>query len=281
MRFYVKSESVDLGKKLITIRDKDEIHHIRHVMRLGKGMDIALFDGRGNEFEGQIKQDDSNSIEINIKSSYKSKREAPHKVTLYQAIPKKTNLDLIVEKATELGVSRITPIVTERCEVRNIFKNKLERLKRIAMAASKQCNRSTLPIISDAIDFKKEFENVSKKADITLIPISAARFNEIEAKAILEKQGLFCNIAHVMWLKPFKKDHILKALNNSKAGLVIDAGFEICGASQGIAYELMLLTGKPVKALGLEDRSVGVSFESRNETPGVDKIVKTVKDILC
>lgn len=132
------------------------------------------------------------------------------------------------------------------------------------------------------VSFKdsREFSNSDNKADITLIPISAARFNVLEAASMLEKEGIKCNFAHVVWLKPLRKDHIIKALNNSKAGLVIDAGFETCGASQSIAYELMLETGKPVKALGLEDRSVGVSFESRNQTPSADKITETAKDIL-
>ncbi len=126
----------------------------------------------------------------------------------------------------------------------------------------------------------EEFANTNNKADVTLISISSARFNVIKAASILEKEGIRCNLAHVMWLKPFKKDHILEALNNSKRGLVIDAGFEICGASQSIAYELMLETGKPVKALGLEDRSVGVGLESRNPTPSAERIVAGVKDFL-
>ncbi len=56
--------------------------------------------------------------------------------------------------------------------------------------------------------------------------------------------------------------------------------FEICGAAQSISYELMLETGKLVKALGLEDRSVGVSFESRNETPSAERIIATVKELM-
>lgn len=127
----------------------------------------------------------------------------------------------------------------------------------------------------------REFSNSDKKAEISLFPISAARFNADEAAERLNSEGIKCNVAHVMWLKPLKKEHLLSALGNSRAGLVIDATFEICGAAQSISYELMLETGKPVKALGLEDRSVGVSYESRNPTPSAEKIVATAKDILC
>ncbi|UCF00114.1 MAG: hypothetical protein JSV82_03345 [Planctomycetota bacterium] len=127
----------------------------------------------------------------------------------------------------------------------------------------------------------REFSNTDNEADITLMPISAARFNVDAAIEQLNLEGIKCNVAHVMWLKPLKKDHLLGSLANSRAGLVIDATFEICGAAQSIAYELMLETGKPVKAFGLEDRSVGVSYESRNETPSAEKIVAAVKNILC
>ncbi len=126
----------------------------------------------------------------------------------------------------------------------------------------------------------EEFSDSDNPADITLIPVSAARFNVDEAVEQLKSEGIKCNVAHIMWLKPLKKGHVLGALANSRAGLVIDATFEMCSAAQSIAYELMLETGKPVKALGLEDRSVGESFEFRNPTPSVERIVATAKALM-
>lgn len=125
----------------------------------------------------------------------------------------------------------------------------------------------------------EEFTSSDNKADITLIPISAARFNINKVVKQLNSEGIKCNIAHVMWLKPLKKEHLLSALSNSRAGLVIDATFEICSAARSIAYELMLESGKPVKALGLEDRSVGESLEFRNPTPSSEKIVAAAKEL--
>lgn len=121
-----------------------------------------------------------------------------------------------------------------------------------------------------------EFENFYTPADITLMPISAARFSVDEAIQKLNSHGIRCNVAHIMWLKPLAKEHLLSALAQSKMGLVIDAAFETCGAAQSIAYSLMWETGIPVKALGLYDRSIGVSPETRNPTPDADKIVETV-----
>jgi pyruvate dehydrogenase E1 component beta subunit len=128
---------------------------------------------------------------------------------------------------------------------------------------------------------KDEFVNSDMSADITLMPISSARFNIKEAISRLDSEDIKCNVAHIMWLKPLKKEHLLSALANSEAGLVVDATFEACSAARSIAYELMLETGKPVAVLGLEERSVGVSLDSRNSTPSVDKIVTAAKDILC
>ena len=123
----------------------------------------------------------------------------------------------------------------------------------------------------------EEYVNTCQPADVTLVGISAARFNLAEAVEILAEEGITCNVAHCYWLKPFKTDHVLKALANTRMGLVVDAGFEICGAAQSLAYNLMWQTGKPVKALGLEDRSSGVSPASRNSTPSAERIAETVR----
>jgi len=127
-----------------------------------------------------------------------------------------------------------------------------------------------------SFDNSEEFETTCHPADVTLIGISAARFQLDQAAALLAQEGVTCNIAHVMQLKPFSAEPVVKALSQSKLGLVVDAGFEICGASQSLAYDLMWRTGRPVKALGLFDRSVGANAESQNRTPSAERIVETV-----
>lgn len=134
------------------------------------------------------------------------------------------------------------------------------------------------------VSFKndKEMPNViCDDADITLYAISATRFNVNEAKEMLEREGIKCNVVHIMWLKPFAlTQQRLKPLKQSKAGVVIDSGFEIAGASQSIAYELMLATGVPVKALGLYDKSVGVAPQFQNRSPDAHRIADTVRALL-
>lgn len=124
-------------------------------------------------------------------------------------------------------------------------------------------------------------DRLDPEAEITLYAISAARFNAIEAVGCLRKEGIRCNLIHLLWLKPFELTaRVLEPLKNSGVGLVIDSAYEIAGASQSIAYELMFATGLPVKALGQFDRSPGTAVRLENGTPTPSRIVETVKDLL-
>lgn len=124
-------------------------------------------------------------------------------------------------------------------------------------------------------------DNISDNATITIYGISAARFNVIQAIALLQEEGIYCNVIHIMWLKPFViTSRMIDPLKESGCGLVVDSAFEIAGASQRIAYELMLATGCPVKALGQQDRSSGVASQLENGTPTPARIVEVVKAML-
>jgi len=138
----------------------------------------------------------------------------------------------------------------------------------------------------------KEMQNeiLARGADITLYGISQARFNIIKAAKMLEKEGIRCNIIHLLGLKPLVtaesgiwkngKDTNTAALEMSTCGLVVDTGFQTCGAAESIAYRLMYETGKPVKALGLEDKSVCVSPGYENLTPSPEKIAEMARHTL-
>lgn len=124
-------------------------------------------------------------------------------------------------------------------------------------------------------------DTIIDDADITIFGISAARFNIVKAAEMLAQEGVKCNVVHIMWLKPLiLTNRLLGPLKQSKAGIVVDSGFEIAGASQSIAYELMFATGVPVKALGLYDRSACVTPPFENRTPSPDRIVEVVRNML-
>ena len=128
----------------------------------------------------------------------------------------------------------------------------------------------------------EELEDViHADASITLYPISATRFAALKAAEQLAKKGIVCNIIHILWLKPFVADkRLVQPLLNCKRGIVIDAGHEIAGASQSIAYQLTQATGIPVKALGLEDSTKCLCPPFKNEVPTAERIAETVRTIL-
>jgi pyruvate dehydrogenase E1 component beta subunit len=118
-------------------------------------------------------------------------------------------------------------------------------------------------------------------ASITLYPISATRFAAIKAAAQLAEEGVLCNIIHILWLKPFIVDErLVQPLLQCKRGLVIDAGHEIAGASQAIAYQLTQATGIPIRALGLEDNTKCLCPPLKNEIPTAERITQTIRNIL-
>lgn len=98
---------------------------------------------------------------------------------------------------------------------------------------------------------------------------------------ILDKKKIHCNLVHLFWLKPFVMNpRIVEPLLRSGCGIVIDSAFEIGGAPQLFAYNLMLNTGLPVKALDPCDRSSGVAKNLENGTPTPERIADVVEDFI-
>jgi acetoin:2,6-dichlorophenolindophenol oxidoreductase subunit beta len=120
------------------------------------------------------------------------------------------------------------------------------------------------------------------RPDITLLAISAGRLNALEAASLLAKEGIRCDVLHLVWLKPFCiSDEIRQSLRGSGLGLVIDSDYEIAGASRSIAYEVMHAVSCPVFAMGLEDRTAGFAPRLDNPTPPASKIAERVKALLA
>lgn len=119
-------------------------------------------------------------------------------------------------------------------------------------------------------------------ADITIYSISATRFEAKKAAKLLRNEGLKCNLVNIVWLKPFAlSSRLIEPLKDSKIGLVVDPGHEIAGASESIAYTLMINTGYPVKALGLEDRTKCLCPPLQNKAPDAFRIYEAAKDLLA
>jgi 16S rRNA (uracil1498-N3)-methyltransferase len=120
-----------------------EAHHLRHVMWAAIGAEVILFDGSGVEFHAQVASVGRAEIELTVVSRAEVDRELPVAVTLGVALPKGERQRLLVEKAVELGVGRLVPLITQRAAVRPTEQGS-GRLERSVIEASKQCGRNRL-----------------------------------------------------------------------------------------------------------------------------------------
>jgi len=124
----------------------DEAHHVIHVLRLKAGDTVNVFDGRGHEAQARIAEITRDAVRLSI-LQHSSTPFLPCRITLAQAIPKKS-MDLIVQKATELGVASIVPLMSERSLVQlDEGSKKVDRWREIALDACKQCGNNWLPEI--------------------------------------------------------------------------------------------------------------------------------------
>ena len=120
-----------------------EAHHMIHVMRAGPGAEVVLFDGSGAEFVATVSRIDRTRVELEVLARSEIDRELPIEVTLGVTLPKGDRQKWLVEKAVELGVRRIIPLMTAR-SVAKAGTQALVRLGRTVIEASKQCGRNML-----------------------------------------------------------------------------------------------------------------------------------------
>jgi 16S rRNA (uracil1498-N3)-methyltransferase len=169
-RFHCHSRNISGDK--ITISDASEAHHIRDVLRLKLRDEIIVFDEKGNGYKASIEKLSPGSVEVKVKEKARFVPEQKIKMTVACAIPKRTRMDDIIDKLTQLGTERIIPLITERMIVK-LDKDKeisrLQRWRKIALSSAKQSQRSKLPVI-DAVKNINEALLAKENFDLKLIP---------------------------------------------------------------------------------------------------------------
>ena len=149
--FYVKPDMV-YGNELVFL--EDEAHHLSRVMRKRKGDIVWAVDGKGTTYEVEIIYIEKNEVRAKILKTRRRVGEPVAEVTLAQGILKGEKFDWLVEKAVEIGVCKIIPVISER-SIAVAGPQKITRWKRIALSAMKQSGRSILPEISSAQPIKR------------------------------------------------------------------------------------------------------------------------------
>jgi 16S rRNA (uracil1498-N3)-methyltransferase len=158
-RFFAPPEAFDQPQQTVQL-DQAETRHLRNVLRLRAGDEVFVFDGLGHEFRCLVTDASGKTGSLTVaEPTEPASRESPLHLTLAVALLKGEKFDLVVQKATELGVTRIVPVVTARSDVR-VTKDataarRVERWNRLALEAAKQSGRAFVPECDEPAEFLK------------------------------------------------------------------------------------------------------------------------------
>jgi len=159
-------------------------NHIVRVLRLGVGDAVTLFDGRGGEYPARIEALRKDAVEVAVGEHLAMERESPLAVTLAQGVSRGERMDLVMQKATELGVQRIVPLITKRSVVRldpGQAQKKLQHWRGIVIASCEQCGRNRLPQLAAPRELQEFLgsEAATGTARLLLSPTGALRIGAI------------------------------------------------------------------------------------------------------
>lgn len=173
-RFYVEQNQI--AEETIQIVGMD-VNHIKNVLRMEMGEKIIICNGQGKDYYCIIESIAENQVISTILEEKATETELEGKIYLFQGLPKKDKMELIIQKAVELGVYQIVPVMMKRSVVKLEDKKKeakkIERWQSIATSAAKQSNRGIIPKVEE-VKTLKEALSMSKEFDVKLLPYENA-----------------------------------------------------------------------------------------------------------
>ncbi len=161
-RFHAPPDAFNLTEQTVTL-GADEARHLRDVLRLKAGDEVYVFDGRGREFRCTVSTSKRDAAELRIEAEAEpAKPESQLSLNLCVALLKGEKFDLVVQKATELGVRKITPLITRYADIHLRDEadatKRVARWRRIALEAAKQSGRAFVPEISPPVRFEETLD---------------------------------------------------------------------------------------------------------------------------
>lgn len=145
-------QSISIGDRIQL--ESGPARHLTSVLRMTTGQEIVLFNGQGGEYSGQLVETRKGFAAVQINAFAAVDRESPLAIHLAIGISRGERMDWIVQKATELGVKEITPLFTQRCEVKltgDRLAKKIHHWQQVAISACEQCQRNRVPTINPAV----------------------------------------------------------------------------------------------------------------------------------
>ncbi|MBQ6661578.1 MAG: 16S rRNA (uracil(1498)-N(3))-methyltransferase [Lachnospiraceae bacterium] len=188
-RFFIDPEAVSADRIIV---EGGDYNHIRNVLRMHIGEELTVCDGQGTDYRCEVASYEDGECVLAIRERIPSTVELPVAITLYQGLPKKDKMELIVQKAVELGAVRIVPVMCTRTVVKLDDPKKearrTERMQAIAEGAAKQSGRGMIPEVSAPMSFKEAIKEASE-AGIVLVPYENALGMKETAEAFREAVG--------------------------------------------------------------------------------------------
>ncbi|WP_409284154.1 16S rRNA (uracil(1498)-N(3))-methyltransferase [Pseudomonas protegens] len=152
-----------------------QAHYIGRVLRMAEGAALQVFDGSGTEFRGTLVEVGKKRVRVQLDESFAGQDESPLQIHLGQGLSRGERMDWAIQKATELGVSEITPIFSERCEVRLKDERADKRLlhwRQVAISACEQCGRSRVPLIHPPVLLADWIKQTQADLKLVLHPVA-------------------------------------------------------------------------------------------------------------
>ncbi|MCI9286499.1 MAG: 16S rRNA (uracil(1498)-N(3))-methyltransferase [Clostridia bacterium] len=192
-KFFVKDDQINDNK--IQIIGKD-VNHIKNVLRLQKDEAIQVCNiDTSKSYITKIVELSNDDVLVEIVEECNESTETKILVHIFQGLPKQEKMEIIIQKATEIGVSGITPVKMERCVVKldeKTASKKIERWQKIAEVAAKQSKRDKIPIVHSCINLKSIYEKL-KEYDIVIMAYEEEKENSIKQ--------ILTNLSHEKELK--------------------------------------------------------------------------------
>lgn len=162
-RFFAPPSAFNFTRRAVTLT-ADEARHLREVLRLKPGDEVSVFDGAGKEFRAHVAQARREFAELDLDEEIEPARpESPLQIELAVALLKGEKFDLVVQKATELGVTKIVPLITRYADIKlrdeSDASKRVARWQRIALEAAKQCGRGIVPEVTLPSSFGSVLKN--------------------------------------------------------------------------------------------------------------------------
>ena len=164
--------------------DKSAIHYLHRVLRASVGQPIVLFNGQGGEYSGLISKLTKHDAEIQIQEFSAEQRESNLQIHLGIGLSRGDKMDWIVQKATELGVAKITPLFTERTEVKlsgDRLDKRQQHWQQVAISACEQCQRNLVPIVRSAEPIGQWVDSTAATSKVVLHHRSARPLTELSS----------------------------------------------------------------------------------------------------